>query len=303
MSHPARTIPQTWLPLTVLTFSAAMWGVTWWPLKQFGTAGLSGPLISLASYGLVGLLGLPLLLRERHLWQGQISLLLLLALLGGWANASFVRALTTGDVVRVMLLFYLAPVWSVIGGRLFLQERVTRRRMLAVFISIFGAFLVIGGAAAFTAPLSVADLLALSAGLAFAGNNLVTRAAQAIPMISKTVAVFIGCGVISALMVWQQSAAQPDWSPNLLIALTAFGFGWLILATFTTQYGVTHLETGRAGIILIVELLAAVISAVIVGGEQLLPREWMGGTLIASAAVIEATASADESHKENREYR
>jgi hypothetical protein len=52
-----------------------------------------------------------------------------------------------------------------------------------------------------------------------------------------------------------------------------------------------------------VELLAAVISAVIVGGEQLLPREWIGGTLIASAAVIEATDSADKSHKENHESR
>lgn len=299
MSVQTRAAPRTWLPLTVLMFSAVMWGVTWWPLKQFGAEGLSGPLISLASYGLVGLVGIPFLLRERHVWRGQIGLLLLLALFGGWANASFVRALMIGDVVRVMLLFYLAPVWSVIGGRIFLHETVTMRRKLAVLISIFGAFLVIGGTNAFATPLSIADFLALSAGLSFAANNLVTRAAHTIPMVSKTFAVFIGCGIVSALMVWQQSAAQPDWSPTLVVTLIAFGFGWLGLATFTTQYGFTHMETGRAGIILIVELLAAVISAVIVGGEQLLPREWVGGTLIASAAVIEATDTTVESHKEN----
>jgi drug/metabolite transporter (DMT)-like permease len=298
MNTLARAAPQAWLPISILTFSAVMWGVTWWPLKQFGAVGLSGPMISLASYGLVGLIGLPFLLRERKAWQGQIQLLLLLALFGGWANASFVRALMTGDVVRVMLLFYLAPVWSVLGGRLFLHETVTRRRLLAVTIALAGAFLVIGGTAAFNTSLSVADLLAISAGLAFAANNLVTRAAQNIPMASKTIAVFIGCGVVSGLMVLQQNAIQPAWSPALVMALLAFGFGWLVLATFTTQYGVTHIETGRAGIILIVELLAAVISAVLIGGEKLLPREMLGGVLIASAAVIEATDSSDTSTKE-----
>jgi drug/metabolite transporter (DMT)-like permease len=298
MNIPTRAVPRTWIPLTVLTMSAAMWGITWWPLKQFGAAGLSGPFISFATYGLVGLVGIPFLLRERAAWKGQIGLLLLLGLFGGWANASFVRALMIGDVVRVMLLFYLAPVWSVLGGRLFLHETVTRRRMLAVATSIFGAFLVIGGTAAFSSPLTIADFLALSAGLAFAANNLVTRAAQSIPMVSKTIAVFIGCGIVSGLMVWQQGAAQPEWSPTLVMALLAFGFGWLVLATFTTQYGVTHIETGRAGIILIVELLAAVFSAMIIGGEKLMPTEWIGGTFIACAAVIEATDTTVESHKE-----
>ena len=298
MSTPARTAPQPLLPLALLTFSAAMWGITWWPLKQFGAAGLSGPLISFASYGLVGLIGLPFLLRERRIWQGQIGLLLALALFGGWANTSFVHALMIGDVVRVMLLFYMAPIWSVIGGRLFLHEAVSRRRMLAVLISICGAFLVIGGTAAFTTPPSVADFFALSAGLAFAASNIVTRAANTIPMLSKTIAVFVGCGIISGLMVWQQDIAQPDWSPMLIIALLIFGFGWLTLATFTTQYGATHIETGRAGIILIVELLVAVISAIIIGGEKLMLREWIGGTLIAFAAVIEATDTTAVTHKE-----
>lgn len=298
MSTLTRTAPQPWLPVGILTFSAVMWGLTWWPLKQFGAAGLSGPMISLASYGLVGLIGLPFLLRERKAWQGQIHLLLLLALFGGWANASFVHALMIGDVVRVMLLFYLAPVWSVIGGHLFLRETVTKRRMLAVTISISGAFLVIGGTAAFDAPLSIADLLALSAGFAFSANNLVTRAAYGIPMASKTIAVFVGCGIVSALMVWQQGAIEPEWSTTMLIALLAFSFGWLVLATFTTQYGVTHIETGRAGIILIIELLAAVISAVLIGGEKLMPHELLGGALITSAAIIEATDSSVTSEKE-----
>ena len=50
--------------------------------------------------------------------------------------------------------------------------------------------------------------VALSAGLAFAGNNVIARAGQSIPIRSKTVAVFIGCGVLSAAWVAVQGAVK-----------------------------------------------------------------------------------------------
>jgi drug/metabolite transporter (DMT)-like permease len=198
-----------------------------------------------------------------------------------------------GDVVRVMFLFYLSPVWSVLGGWFFLGERVRLRRGAAVALAVAGLWLVIGGTRVLEKSLSEADLLALSAGLAFAGNNLLARAAQAIPLRSKTVAVFIGCGVLSALTVAWQGAPIPALSAPVFFAVMAYGFGWLLLATATWQYGVTHLETGRAGVVLIAELLVAVLSATLLGQEHLAPAEWIGGALIASAALIEAGSAGE----------
>ncbi len=273
----------------LLFFSASLWGLTWWPVKTFAAAGLSGTYLTLLSYGPVGLFGLYFVLRERAAWRSQTRLLLLLALVGGWANTAFIQALLLGDVVRVMLLFYLSPVWSVLGGRLFLGERVSRRRLLAVGLALMGLWLVIGGADAFNAALSTADLLALSAGLAFAGNNLISRATPSVPMTSKTVVVFIGCGLLSALSVGWQGLPPPVMTASLALALLAYGCGWMVLATATWQYGVTHLETGRAGVILITELVVAVVSVTWFGGEQMLPRMWLGGLLIAAASLLEAT--------------
>lgn len=281
-----------WFPLVVLLFSASLWGLSWWPLKGFAAAGLSGPVLVLLTYGVVGIVGLPWLLRERQRWRGETGLLLLLALVGGWANAAFVNALVLGDVVRVMLLFYLSPVWSVLGGRLFLGEAVSRRRALAVVLALAGAFLVVGGLSALAAKLSVADLLALSAGLAFAGNNIVSRAAQSTPVWSKTVSVFAGCGLAALLMLALTGSSAVAWPTPTLplgLALAAYAFGWMLLATATWQYGVTHMEAGRSGVILIAELLVALVSATLIGGEQLAPREWIGGALITAAALLEAT--------------
>ena len=277
------------LALLLLFFSASLWGLTWWPVKTFAAAGLSGPWLTLLSYGPVGLAGLYFLWRERVAWQRLLWLFLLLGLVGGWANTAFINALLLGDVVRVMLLFYLSPVWSVLGGRLFLGEKVGSRRLLAVLLALAGLWFVIGGAEAFNAPLSTADLLALSAGLAFAGNNLISRATQSVPMVSKTLVVFLGCGVVSAATVGWQNLPAPAISASLGLALLAYGFVWMLLATATWQYGVTHLESGRAGVILITELVVAVLTVTWFGGEQMLPRIWLGGLLIAAASLIEAT--------------
>lgn len=289
----ARGDPEpVWLPVAVLLFSASLWGLSWWPLKGFAAAGLQGPLLIALTYGTLGVAGLPWLLRERPRWRRQAGLLAAIALVGGGANAAFVDALVLGNVVRVMLLFYLAPVWSVLGGWLFLGESISRRRSGAVAIALAGALLVVGGPGVLATPPSAVDLLALAAGMGFAGNNILARAAQAVPTPSKTVATFLGGGLIALLMLATGGAPATAWpapSATLVLALLAYGGGWLVLSTASWQWGVTRLEAGRSGVIAIAELLVALLSATLIGDERLAPREWLGGALIAIAALLEAT--------------
>jgi len=82
---------------------------------------------------------------------------------------------------------------------------------------------------------------------------------------------------------------MPDVSWPVSLAVLAYGFGWLLLATATWQFGVTHMESGRAGVVMLAELLVAVVTATWWGGAQLSALEWVGGGLIACAALIEAT--------------
>lgn len=291
MTTPAASDSTARHAVALLFFSATLWGLSWWPLKAFAAQGLDGPALSLLSYGPVALCGLVLLWRQYAAWRDRAGLLLLLGLIGGSANVAFVTALMRGEVVRVMLLFYLSPVWSVLGGRLFLGERIGRRRLLAVALALAGLGAVLGGAAAFDSALSTTDWLALASGMAFAGNNLLARATPTVPMSSKTVAVFLG-GTLTAVLMLAFEAQAPAWgglSAATLLGVLAYGFIWLGLAMVTWQYGVTHLETGRAAVILITELVVAVASSVLMGEEQLLPRTVLGALLIGAAALLEAT--------------
>lgn len=284
LTHPSNRVATS-----VLLFSASLWGLSWMPLKWFIAQGLTGPMVSLLSYGVVGLFTCVFIWRQRAAWRPQWGLLLALALVGGWANTSFVNALMLGDVVRVMFLFYLSPVWSVLGGWLFLKERIPPLRWAAVAVALVGLWLFLGGPGGLDLSFTFVDFLALSAGFCFAANNVIARAAQQVPMVSKTFAVFAGCGVISLIATSALGHSVPaHMGLGVWLAVLAYGFVWLLLATATWQFGVTHIESSKAGVILLAELVVAVLTALWFGNESMTGMEWAGGALITLAAFAEA---------------
>src|SRR6476661_7153294 len=130
MAKNLNTVRSERLAVAALFVSGLLWGLTWIPLKYFAAQGLSGLGMTLLGYGVVGMAALPLIWMERGSWRPQAIQLFGAALTGGAANACFIAALMFGDVVRVMLMFYLAPVWGVLGARLFLGEPITRWRLI-----------------------------------------------------------------------------------------------------------------------------------------------------------------------------
>src|SRR5688572_14809855 len=130
-------------PILVLLCASTLWGLTWLPLKHFAGHGLHGITVALVAHGSVCVLAIPWLVVQRAQFRRQLMAMLLLAGFGGVSNLSFVTAVASGDVVRVMVLFYLLPAWGVIGGRVVLGERIDLRRGLSVVCALAGALLVL----------------------------------------------------------------------------------------------------------------------------------------------------------------
>lgn len=282
--HPA-------YPVVVLMSASVLWGLSWLPLKYFAGFGLEGVPVTLVGYGSVGVLALGLLLHRRKLWRaaGQWRGLLLLAGVGGLANLAFASALVRGDVVRVMVLFYLLPAWGVLGGYLWLGERVDGLRKLAVAGALAGAFLILGGASILAEPPSLTDALAVVSGMALAVNNVWFRKLERLTVTDKVAAMFVGCLLWSLPLALLGVQPLPAGLPALVWAqLAGFGLVGLLLATIGTQWGVAHMETGRSSVLIIVELVVAVISAALLNGTRLSGSEWLGGGLIVVAALAEA---------------
>ena len=275
------------IPVVVLLFSSIGWGLTWLPLRYFDSVGLPGPLMIFIAFFSAVVFLLPLLVKGKSGLLNGLHLLLLIALVGGLANLSFQTALYYGDVVRVMILFYLLPIWSVLGGRIFLGERIDALRLLTLAAALAGGVLILGGTNVLSRPPDLIDLLAVLSGFSFAMNNLVFRFAQSIPLINKVIAMFIGVVVFIGLFLVFNSETLN--LPSLQTTILAMGYGivWLSLITIGTQWGVTRLEAGRASIIIVMELVAAVVSAVLILGQTLTLAEFTGAVLVVAAALLE----------------
>jgi len=264
-----------------------MWGFAWLPLHLLREAGIDGVVVTVLAFGTAGGLLLPLLWRERPRWRGNGHWLLAIALLGGFANVSFTLAMSYGEVVRVMVLFYLLPVWGVLGGRIFLGERITLLRFATMVGALAGAALILGADTLGDFRLGWPDWLAIACGLTFTGNNLAFRLHQDLPVGSKVGAMLLGAPLLALALVacGLQTATAPAAGP----AGGAVLYGLLVvIATGMSQYGVTHLEAGRVAVLIILELGVTVVSAVALGVDTLSPREWAGVALVLAAAAAEA---------------
>ncbi|UFH60055.1 DMT family transporter [Sulfurovum mangrovi] len=283
------------LPVIVLLSASILWGLSWLPLKTINGMGIDGIALTLSAYGILALTLTPFLLGQVSIWRNHKKMMGLIFLLGGGANLAFTYALINGEVIRVMVLFYLLPVWGVLGGKFFLKEEIDRWRWLGVSLAIGGAFLVLGGFDALGGAPSWIDLIALLSGFFFAMNNLVFRAAQAVPVVSKITVMFYGCFILAAILIAGNVEPMPAFvSMDAWLALALYALIWLLAANIGSQWGVTHMEAGRSSIIIIMELITAVISATIIAGETMSPVEILGGGLIMTAAFIEALRTKDD---------
>jgi len=283
------------LPVVVLLGASILWGLSWLPLKSINTMGIDGVSLIFVVYGILALTLSPLMIKHFMIWKEHKKVMLLIALFGGGANLAFTYALINGEVIRVMVLFYLLPVWGVAGGRIFLKEEIDRWRYLGVFLAISGAFLILGGFEVLNAPPSWIDLIALVSGLFFAMNNILFRASQSLPVGAKLSVMFLGCFSLAGVLLMGGVEQFPhEVNGNTWLMLVSYALFWLLIANIGSQWSVTHMEAGRSSIIIILELITAAVSATLIAGETMSPIEYTGGALIVAAAFIEALRTKDD---------
>ena len=272
-----------------LLFGATSWGIIWYPYRLLEQAGISGVVSSFYTYCLAVILGV--LLFARH-WRGLAALpkaVVLLGLAAGWTNLSYVLAVIDGEVMRVMLLFYLSPLWTVLLAHFWLHERTGWLGVVTIAISLIGAFIMLWRPdAGLPLPQNNAEWMALSSGIGFALTNVLTRRASYLSLPAKSMAVWVGVVVMALLFLPFQdvSLSTPSSITTTQWSVMA-GIGLLLMcATLSVQYGITHTPVTRASVIFLFELVVAAVTSYWLAGEAMSFREWIGGSLIIAAAII-----------------
>ncbi|VAW76085.1 hypothetical protein MNBD_GAMMA15-1628 [hydrothermal vent metagenome] len=287
-SHPL-------LPVFSLLFTATLWGLVWYPLRLLEAEGLQGLWLSLSSYAAALLIGLPWLWRSRGDWAREGMVLALMMLATGWVNVAFVLAILDGTVVRVLLLFYLSPLWALILGWLILGERPGRGGILVFVLAISGAVVMLWDPElGLPWPRDEADWLAASSGLAFAFANVMVRKLKYSGMPTKASVSWLGVVLVAAVWILVVSEPLPVVEPSVWLGSAMLGWFGFVIMTVTVIYGVSHMPVHRSAVILLFELVIGAVSSVLLTDEQVLPQEWIGGVLILAAAWYSARAHIGE---------
>lgn len=280
-------------PVLALLFNAFVWGVSWWPLRVLLGHGLH-PLWATALMYLVAVACL-VLLRPRSLALLRAHpQLWLLALATGLTNVCFNWAVATGDVVRVVLLFYLMPAWSVLLAWRVLGDVPTRMALVRLVLAFGGVALVMlppgSGLARLASDLSVPDLLALAGGFCFALTNVTLRRLHRAPGQARMLAMFGGgalMGTLSASAALAVGLVAPppplalDWVAVALALTLAF-----LLGNYALQYGAARLAAGTTALVMLSEVLFASVSSWWLAAAELSGRTLAGGALIVLAALL-----------------
>ena len=227
------------LPVFALLLNALIWGLSWWPFRLMHEAGLH-PLWATASMYALVLAGL-LALRPASLRQAwQYPALLLLAASSGLNNVAFNWAVTVGDVVRVILLFYLMPAWAVLLAWKLLGEKPTPMALLRLLLAFGGVVLVLLPADASLSGLFAGLTVALVTGVplgTWIGQHFGWRETFLAVSMLGVIALISSQLLIPANIPGRAAASIRDQvkvltHPRLLLiyAVTALGYGGVFTA-------------------------------------------------------------------------
>lgn len=282
-------------PVWALLAGAATWGVVWFPYRLLAHAGLDGAWSTVLTYGVALVLGASVFRRAAASLKGMPAAAYVMGAAIGWSNLAYVLAVIDGQVMRVLLLFYLAPLWTVPLAWLVLRERLDGPGIAVMGLAFAGAMVMLwhpqGG---FPWPRDRADWLGLAAGFLFALGNVLVRKLSGMGDAAKSIVIWAGVTIAGLV---QLPFSGSDASSALVAARAGapivLGIGIALVAmSLCLQYGLSRLPANRAIVILLFELVIAALAAYLLAGEVLRPQEWIGGGLIVAASLASGWVKA-----------
>ena len=206
-----------------------------------------------------------------------------------WA---YFRAVELGGAALAAILLYTAPAWVALAAWVWLGERLTIRKSVAVALTLAGIALVAyGSGSGFSADARVATSHApaiawgLLAGLAYAGYYLFGKRYFGRYEASTLFAYALPVGamlLLPAVSFAPKSAAE--WLVLVFLAVVPTYGAYLFYS-----FGLARIEATRAATVATLEPVAAAALAYVVWGEALRGLGYAGAALVLAGVLLVAT--------------
>ena len=267
--------------------AATLWGLYWIPLRYLDNSGISGLWASVLIYSVSFFFIFPRFFKLRADFYASKTLYILLAIFAGLTNLAFVLALLEGEVVRVMILFYLSPVWATLLAFFILNEKLKKRNIMALVLAVAGVFLISWHPGIeFTKSFDRADFYAVTSGVAFAISNILVRKIGGLSHSVKMCSAWFGVMVLAGCGILLTQDSFPAVTLNNFLLIFILGFPLMIIMTWTAQYAVSNLPIYLSSVLFLFEIIVGAISAVMLANEFITIIQFIGIIMILTTGLI-----------------
>ncbi len=235
--------------------------------------------------------------------RGSVSVgrLLFLAFTGiALFTATFNFALIYGSAAQGALLYATIPAVVGVCAVLFLKERLSRRRILGIALSVAGAALIVatGEARADDAPAPLLGAALMLSTVLLWGAY--TVAAKPVAGADQT-AVTFAMSAIGALLLLPPSALELAASPWPITSADGW-LGVLYLAVFASagayalyNFALRELDASTVGALTNIDPIVGLVTAFVVLGETLLPVQTVGAAVVIVGMWLASTEARPRS--------
>lgn len=214
-----------------------------------------------------------------------------LAVIGGASLAIDLALWNTAvlytSAANATLLANTAPLWVAVVAALFFQERLRTRFWLGLGLTLAGAAAVLGADFLRDFHLGLGDLLAIAAGLFYAGYYLATqfgrRHLASLPYVTAagTASSLILIAMVLILRLPLAGYPSQTWLAFLGLALIPQVLGYL-----TVGYALGHLPASLVAPTMVGQPVMTALLAVPLLGEPLSLVQWLGGAAVLAGIVL-----------------
>lgn len=297
------TPPISWLPGNSaqqggfsIAVGAAIWGLYWIPLRFLDSNGIPG---LWAVFMVMGLGVIPSLIVIYFSNQSKALANKDPWLIGSALSISTVLYFTGiifSDVIRVIFLFYLLPVWTTIAARLLYKERITTANAIVIAMALIGLSLLLGGGNSFPIPRNIGDWCGLLAGLCWGFSLSILRGKESVNSIATVLTTCVTGAAyaliaIVLLSTLNNNTVIGELNPGswLFIGIVGLLFSLFLLypSMMSQIWGAQRIPAPTAALLTMTEVLVSTLSAYWLIGTDLNAVSVVGALIILSAVLVD----------------
>jgi len=281
-------------PNLTVVISCLFWGTYWIPLRLIDKSNNGSVWPICISFLLLSIILIKPLLRSFNIVFIHKNYYFFIGCLFAAIGISlYSESLLRGEIAKVVVLFYLCPIWGTIFARIILHQSFTIKRICSIILGLIGLEIIIGVEEGIFFPSAIVEWIALLAGLTWAMSTTFFHLADTTHGVEKTSLTSFLIPFLFLLLCFIPGGRNIGLANNLLsihpiyIWMILFAVIWLLPSILLTYFSVEVLDPGRLNILLAFEVVVGFLSAALLTEEVISYREYLGAVFVITACFVD----------------